>query len=480
MTYLEMLIAKYSGHRAAIEEIQNRAIADNQRDFTPDELTQIEQNRTAATALAPQIEQARTEQERNATVAAAQSAVTASVAAAGGQDTGQAGGAPQNRSDGSQDGEQGGQAGEQRRHAGPGVQLGGAAGSGGAPTGSTTTQDREPEHYQRSSSKRFGFFADIVRAREGDGEAQRRLNEHNRALSTGVAGAGIVPPKWLINEYESIARQGRIVSAGVRRIGLSDPAPMTLPRQTTGTDAVVAEQATENTHPSETDAYGTTVDVVTPKPTSGIQVVSRQMVDSTNPAVDELIYTDMLAVYNRKVEDKVTAALVAAAGAAVATFATEAAFTGTPPAYPAIDAVTAAAFAVWNARKLPASSVAMRVSRWSKFNGFRDTTGRKLFPLSDAGPMNVDGVGSVVSSGNIEGLPVLATDGLGIGGATYPENILVYRASDTILFEGSMMRFRYEEVAGPESIKLGIWAYTAVIVRQAANSVRRIQITASV
>ena len=42
-----------------------------------------------------------------------------------------------------------------------------------------------------------------------------------------------------------------------------------------------------------------------------------------------------------------------------------------------------------------------------------------------------------------------------------------------------MLRFRYEEVAGPESVKLGVWAYTAVIVRQAANSVRRVQITAA-
>jgi hypothetical protein len=41
------------------------------------------------------------------------------------------------------------------------------------------------------------------------------------------------------------------------------------------------------------------------------------------------------------------------------------------------------------------------------------------------------------------------------------------------------MRFRYEEVAGPESVKLGIWAYTAVMVRQTANSVRKLTISAA-
>jgi hypothetical protein len=72
---------------------------------------------------------------------------------------------------------------------------------------------------------------------------------------------------------------------------------------------------------------------------------------------------------------------------------------------------------------------------------------------------------------------VIGTDGLGTSG--YAETILVARSQDTILFEGDIMRFRYEEVAGPESVKLGIWAYTAVMVRQTANSVRKLTITAA-
>jgi hypothetical protein len=55
-----------------------------------------------------------------------------------------------------------------------------------------------------------------VRSREGDGEAATRLQEHNRALSTTVSGAGIVPPQWLTSEYESLARQGRVVAELVR------------------------------------------------------------------------------------------------------------------------------------------------------------------------------------------------------------------------------------------------------------------------
>lgn len=343
-------------------------------------------------------------------------------------------------------------------------------------TSGTTAQDRDPGHYRSAAEGgRNSFFTDLVRAREGDEDATRRLSEHNRALSTTVSGAGIVPPRWLTDEYEALARQGRVVAEMVRHIPISDPTPMTLPRQTAGTDGVLAEQASESTHPAETDAFATTTDVVTPKPTSGIQVVSRQMIDATNPAVDALIYGDMLAVYNRKIEDKVTAALVTAAGAAAATLASDAAdFTATK----AEDAITDAAITVWNARKLPADALAMRISRWGRFMKFRDSTGRRLYP-AEGEMVNISGRGSVQVPGTVGGMGVAATDGLGIGGVTYPENILVFRSGDTILFEGSVLRFRYEEVAGPESVKLGVWAYSAVIVRQAASSVRRVQITAA-
>jgi HK97 family phage major capsid protein len=314
-------------------------------------------------------------------------------------------------------------------------------------------------------------------SRQGDVEAAQRLAEHNRALSTGVAGAGVVPPQWLTDEFDALARQGRGLADAVRKINLGDnPSPITLPRQTTGTDSVVAQQATENTHPSETDAWATTTDVVTPKPFAGIQVVSRQMLDMGNPAVDELIYGDLVAAYNSKIEAAVGSALVTAAGAAVVTLASDATnFTATA----AFDAVLDAAVAVRDQRKLPADLVAMGVVRYGKFLKLKDTANRPLIPAELAGPMNVVGVGQVNVDGRFTsaGLGVIASDGLSTG--TYPDNIVVFRAADTILFEGNVQRFRFEEVAGPESVKLGIWCYAAVIVRQSGKSAKRIVVTAA-
>jgi HK97 family phage major capsid protein len=346
-------------------------------------------------------------------------------------------------------------------------------------TSSASAVDRDPGHYTRSSE--HSFFNDLYRSKElGDEEAARRLVEHNRALATGGAGAGVVPPRWLTDEFATLARQGRALANAVRRISLgNDPRTLTLPKQTAGADAAnPAEQADENDPVPTEDKWASDVDTVSPKPTTGAQIVSRQLLDASNPSIDQLIYGDLIAEYNRQVEAKVGAAVIAAAGTAVATFAVEADFAGTPPDVPAVDAVIDAAVAVRTSRKLPADILAMGPARWGRFKKLKDTTGRPLIPVETAGPMNVFGVGQVQADGVIEGLGVIVTEGINAG--AYPDNFVVLRAADTILFEGDMLRFRYEEKHGPESIELGIWAYTAVLVRYAGQSTKRVQVTAAV
>lgn len=434
--YLVAQTEKYNALRASIEGLQVRA-SEEKRDLTEDELRSITEQAATAKSLAATLTDLTEIETRNVVVAALAAKTDVDVETA----------AVQNRSN-------------------PELTAGGRGGA--------QTRDRDPGHYTRSSSN--SFFSDLNRAREGDGEAQRRLAEHNRALTTGAAGAGIVPPHWLVEEFDLLARQGRGLANTVRNIGLgSDPRPITLPKQLTGTDSVVAQQSSENTHPSETDAWTSGVDTVVPKPTSGIQIVSRQMLDMGSPAIDQLIYGDMIAAYNLKVEQQVGAALLAAATAVTGSpYATEAAFATAVPG----DVVIQAAIEVRDARKLPADIVAMGVARYGKFLKLKDSTGRPLMPQETAGPMNVIGTGSVQVDGRLAGLGVIATDGVNVGGA-YPDTLVVLRAADTILFESEVQRFRYEEVAGPESVKLGIWAYTAVIVRQPTKSCRKATVTAA-
>lgn len=449
--YLKAQRDKYNQLRTAITGVQDLAVKDK-RDLTEDELRSITEQGEQATKLAAEIETLTVHEVRDNKVADLAHQLRNAKA-----DT-----ESKPEDDKPDDGEQGdveNLGGEQTR-------------------GKTTTKDRDPGHYRSvKAGGRHSFFSDLYRSKANDDtDAAKRLAEHHRALTTQAHGPGVVPPVWLTSEFETLARQGRALANAVRPISLGDdPRPLTLPKQTVGTDAVVAEQAAENNAVGGADAWDSDVDVVTPKPTAGKQTVSRQMIDMSDPAIDELIYGDLLAVYNDKVEAKVGAAVIAAAGAAVTTFATEAAFNA---AGAAIDSVIDLAVAVRNARKRPASILAMTVSRYGKFLKLKDTTGRPLIPSETAGPMNVAGVGEVAVDGRVEGLGVIATDGIG-SGAAYPESYLALYPADTILFESNMLRFRFEEQAGPESVVLGVWGYTAVIVRQGGKGVKRTQVTAA-
>lgn len=438
--YLRAKREQYDSLKAGIEGLQTRAVADN-RDLTEAELRSVTEQGEQARKLADEITSLTEIEARHAAVAKLGAQVEDDNAA----------------TVHSRD-----------------------AGNGATRVGTFTTKDRDPGHYRKDGG--HSFFGDLFAARSlQDETAMRRLTEHNRVLDMTNEGPGVIPPVWMASEFAELARQQRRVANAVRNIPLSSAAPISMPKQSAAS-GTVAELATEGTSTTSfTDGWDSAVDTVSPKATSGGQKVSRQMLDSSNPAVDALIYGDLIASYNSVVEAKVVAALVTAAGAAVTTYATEAAWTTaiTPAANtgaPVVDDLMDLAIAVRNARKLPADILIASVTRYGDLLKLKDTTGRPLMPSDSGGPMNVIGTGTPAVDGRIFGLGVLASDGV----TQYPESILVARASDTILFESPVLRFRYEEPDGPETIRLGIWAYTACYVKYSGSSVKRNVITAAV
>lgn len=352
---------------------------------------------------------------------------------------------------------------------------------GARTTSSTTAHDRDPGHYRsvKDGGER-SFFGDLYAAGANrDNDAHQRLMEHQRAAlstraltSTGSA-SGIVAPKWLMDEFITLPRQGRVVANRVRNIPLgADPRPITLPKQTAGTEDVVAEQAAEGDAWLETDEYDTDVDTVAFKPTTGSQIVTRQSMDMADPAIDQLIFADLAGVYDDKIEAKVCAAIAAAAGAAVTTFGTEALWKADLG-----DSIVDVATAVRRARKRRADLLAMSIERHARYRKLRDSENRRLVVPSAHSPQNVQGNASHTDDGELEGISIAASDGWAV--LTYPDNVYAVSSQDVILWEGNMLRFRFEEVAGPEKIKLGIWAYTGVLVRRQGQSVKKLTITAA-
>lgn len=352
------------------------------------------------------------------------------------------------------------------------------AGTRSARLGGATTKDRDPGHYRKHG--RHSFFADAIRARQqGDEAAATRLVQHARALDT-TDGAGVIPPKWLLDEYSPLARQGRKLANVVRKIDITgDPRPIVLPAQTTGADNTLNGSTSvpgtqvggaENGALPGTDKWASTTATVTPVTIGGYQLVSRQLLDSATSAVDSLIFADLVGAYDAQVEKRLGTAILAAGPTALA--ASEGPSVAiTSPTHFARVAVRAG-LEVRKNRHLPAQLLAMSVGRYGDFLDLYDSTGRPLLPGGNDGPMNVVGIGSIAVDGRLRDLGIVATDGV-----TTDAEFAAFRPQDVILFESDLMRFRFEEVNGPESIRLGIWAYVAATVRYASTSVQTVEVT---
>lgn len=379
----------------------------------------------------------------------------------------------------------------------PGVPADSLPPGGGNPDPSTRSRtavtqvhDRDPGHYRKDG--RHSFFADMYRARAmQDDEAGRRLVEHTRALQSDVSGAGLLPPKWLTEEYAPLARQGRRLANAVRRLDITgDPRPIILPKQTTGASNVpgaynasnpgyqnvTGELGSDSGHAEETpanvastDKFATNYDTLAPVTIAGYQDVTRQYLDAATPGVDSLLFGDMLAAYDEQIE-YILAQLIMQAGPD-ALNADPDALNPTSPAHP-IRVALKAAIEVRANRKLPAQLLLMSVRRYGEFLDTVDSTGRPVLPDASDGPMNVFGIGSVDVDGRYKNMGFLATDGVATD-----EEFAAFRPQDVINAESTVMQFRYEEVGGPGLIRLGVWGYHGGIVRYNATSVQTVDVS---
>ena len=320
----------------------------------------------------------------------------------------------------------------------------------------------EPEVYRRDAhpAERFGFFRDILHAQmDGDMEAQGRLQRHNlmmRAAGTTTTGAGVVPPTWLFEEFAIIAHGARPWADTIRRVGITDANPVNIGIQNAPGAAVTA-QASENTIPND-GSFNATLLTTSPKTYTGKVDVSRQLVDGSNPAVDGIIYADAMGSYNEQIEQAVVAAFEAAA-----TFAATITFPGTAPVYANLfDCFIDAGASVRKHRKAPPRVVFCSEGAWAFMSKEKDSQNRPLVVTGYHGPMNAYGLGEAVTYGHVAGEVV----GLQVipSWAGVDNHLYVLKADDSLLLESSTFNFRYEEVLGPESIRLGVWGYAAPVI----------------
>lgn len=349
---------------------------------------------------------------------------------------------------------------------------------------SISATPRDPGHYRKASDGgQNSFFADMYRSQKmGDGASARRLQENSDALrahQTYATEPGVIPPVWLSDEYTTIKQQGRVVSSVVRNVPLADARPFSLPGQTAST--TTGTQGGENVALTAGDAYASAAVSITPTTIVGSEIISRQLLESSTPAIDQLILADLVESYNTQVEGLVTTAIKGVGSLLTGAVIAGTAFAAPTNAQSAYVTAVQLQAAVYKARFLRPDYIAMDHDLFAVILGMVDTTGRPLLsnPLATAQGQNVTGnggIGGSVTDGWLAGVPILVSEGMFIDGTH--NGIAAMRSQDVILFEkAGPSLFRFEEVQGPQSIVLSLWNYAAVAVRQGTRSVKNASIT---
>jgi HK97 family phage major capsid protein len=341
-----------------------------------------------------------------------------------------------------------------------------------AATGRVVQVRSEPEVYRRpdASLDRQSFFRDLLHSQlDGDLEARSRIERHNvqmRALGTSATGTGVMPPTWLFEEFAPLQHGARPWADTLRNIGLTDANPINIGKQVTP-GAVVAAQGGEGTAPSD-GSFTANLITVTPTTYTGKTDVSRQLLDGSNPAVDQLVYQDTMGAYNEQIETAVVAAFEAATG-----FAATITYPGTAPAYTQLpDAFIDAGASVRKHRKSQPRVVFLSEGAWAYLSKEKDTQNRPLIVTGYHGPVNAYGLGEAVVYGHVAGEVV----GLNCipSWAAVDNHIYVAKADDLLMLESQTMTFRYEEVLGPQAIRLGVWGYAAVVLSRYPTGIAKI------
>jgi HK97 family phage prohead protease/HK97 family phage major capsid protein len=304
------------------------------------------------------------------------------------------------------------------------------------------------------------------------------------ATSTTVTNPQIIPPGYRPDLFIPMLDQGRPFANALSQGVISNATPFVVPVFVSATGATADH--VENVNPTD-GTLAFTTKTVTPGAISGLLKLTREIVDSSNPAIDQIALAAMRESYARQTEAKIytllngssgqggtiTAGLVPS-GAQVST-ATGTAAGGLAGAA-LLDAIRAG-MAVYPFRRFAAPNLSLMSQEATvAFAGAKDTTGRPLLP--SVGATNTAGLGNALSVGwFVDGLahiPAWAITGNAAGDA---DTFMLNRA-DAWIWESPLLTFRYEERSGPAVIDLALFGYFAVhLLRPVGLSSVRLTVT---
>lgn len=327
----------------------------------------------------------------------------------------------------------------------------------------------EPSTYSFSADGP-SLVLDAYNARlSGDMQAAERLARYNAELTDGNPASvmALAAVMRTTDEPELVAPNqrrpdlmlrnvniGRPITSRIPIVPIRNATPFLLP--TEGEFSGVALHTEGTAHvPEGTMTFGETT--VTPRAISGAFRVSREMVDSSNPAIDRLALAAMLRDYQRQTEARVVAAFAAADTTSTLSVDT-------------VDELRRELLAFGD-DTVTADAVLAGRGFLTTILRDKDTTGRPMLPY--VGPSNASGTTRAGYTGfSVDGVEVVRATSL-------PTNeAYIVDADSVMIAESGAQTFRFDEVEGPGIVKLALFGYFAVGVLR-ANAVHRMTAAAA-
>ena len=328
-----------------------------------------------------------------------------------------------------------------------------------------------------------GYGHSLVRdawyaARERDHDATERLRKYRCqteevaklaaaqsgaqfATSTTSTASQIIPPGYRPDLYVTQLQQGRPMVNACSQGSIANATPFVVPIFSSATG--VTGDHVEGTNPTD-GTLAFTTKTVTPGAIDGKLILTREIVDSSNPVIDQIALAAMRESYARQSEGKVYTLLNGANGAGG---------TITNGAVPS--GAQAATYAVAANAFIPGIRAQLAKYPFSRFAaptialmGQNATTSLATAVGSDSRPMfpstgatNTSGVGNAASGGwNIDGLSFIPAWAM-TGTAAGDSQIMILNQADAWVWESPLLTFRFEEKSGPANIELCLFGYFA-------------------
>ncbi|WP_133850826.1 phage portal protein [Labedaea rhizosphaerae] len=332
----------------------------------------------------------------------------------------------------------------------------------------------------------FSMVRDAWKARtEGDPDARDRLNKfaaqtkdaaEQAAMAMFAANtsnaAAVVPPGYRPDLYVTQLMKNRPLVNSVSRGTINDATPFTVPKFVSSSG--LSADHVEGTNPTAgTISVGTVT--VTPGGISGLFQLTREIVDSSNPAIDAIAMNAMQESYSQQTEQKVYAKLDGAngqggtitagfvpSGAQVTTSTGGSAAAGTFGGKEFLGAARAQLALYPFRRFAPLNRAHLSQEGTSAVATAVDADGRPLLPAGTG--VNAYGSANVVTNSyNLDGLPLQPTWSM-TGNAAGDADLLAFNDQDVWAWESGLLTFRFEERNGPALIDLALFGYFATEV----------------